>query len=186
VRHTEVDNPKNIYTFRLPLPLSEKGKEHAKRIGKWFLGNGLLKLPIYSSPIARCVQTAQIIANEIQSSVTTDENLTESSCPNLQGKKQPLVDSWKVGEGDKTRESRQSVLSRVLASFNEKVEERKDCILVSHGDSLTLLYYQVIGKKPPRYFWGPNANTPRVVRQGEIFDLELNGQSPISIKRVQL
>ena len=83
VRHLEYENPEGIYPFYLPLNLSTKGRNDADKIANWFVKGKLLGLNIYTSPIVRCVQTANIIAEKTNSSVAIDQRLIESSCSNL-------------------------------------------------------------------------------------------------------
>src|SRR3989304_7100135 len=104
VRHTKFHNPDHLFPFPLPFHLSESGREHAKRIANWFFEKKFLNLPISVSPIARTIQTAEIIAAKINSMVEIDSRLIETSCPNLQGNKKPETNSWVVEEEDGSRE----------------------------------------------------------------------------------
>lgn len=171
VRHTPYHNPNNIFAFHLPMYLSEEGREQAHRIGEWFTKNNN-NLPIYTSPIVRCVQTAEIIAAHTNSFVTPDERLTETRLPNLQGTKQPEDKPWVKEEEDSTRESREDILKRVLNIYTELVSDGKDCILVSHGDAITILYYHLNKKEFPEYLWGPE-NSKNVIHRGEIVKIEI-------------
>jgi len=146
VRHTEYANPENIFAFHLPLVLSEKGERHAERVGEWFKQQEVSEINIFSSPIKRTMQTAEIISQKINSHIFTDDRLIESYCPNLQGKKQPAVDAWKEECSDSSRETVEECQKRMLDIFLEKVKTNQDCILVSHGDPLTSLYYYLISK----------------------------------------
>ena len=85
VRHGNYLNPQNIYPFLLPVVLSPEGIEQIDRVGQWFKDQSALELPIYTSPVKRCVQTAEIISHAIDSSITVDDRLIEVRCPNLQG-----------------------------------------------------------------------------------------------------
>lgn len=185
VRHTHYSNPKNIYAFRLPLSLSQEGEQHAQRIGQWFVENKLQKLPIYTSPITRCVQTAEIIAAHTGSAIETDERLTEVSEPSLQGKPQPAKMPWKVEEDDESRESRESILKRILEAYNERVAKGNDCILVSHGEPITMLYYYLNNKELPIYLWGPE-NNENIINRGEIVKIELENNRVHSISRIKV
>lgn len=185
VRHTHYFNPKNIYAFRLPLRLSQEGEQHAQRIGQWFVENKLQKLPIYTSPITRCVQTAEIIAAHTGSAIETDERLTEVFEPSLQGKPQPAEMPWKVEEDDGSRESRELILKRILEAYSERVAKGNDCILVSHGEPITILYYYLNNKELPRYLWGPE-NNENIINRGEIVKIELENNRVHSISRIKV
>lgn len=177
VRHTAYSNPGNIFPFRLPLELSKEGIEHSLRIGEWFKEKSLLNLSIYSSPIKRAYQTAEFIAKVIDSKVSRDERLTESSCPNLQGKKAPddEEETWKMQCRDPSRESSEALQKRALECFKEKVKEGKDCILVSHGDPLaTLIYYFI--KKPLTRCLFDDEHYKFYIKKGEIVQIEINSR----------
>lgn len=44
------------------VPLSEEGKEQARKIGSWLEGQGIQK--IYSSPLSRCRETAEMVVSQ--------------------------------------------------------------------------------------------------------------------------
>ena len=182
VRHTTYSNPENIYAFHLPMYLSVEGREHAVKIGEWFKNNTLLHIPIYTSPIIRCVQTAEIIAAQLKSFVAVDTDLIESYCPVLQGKIKPSENAGKMEEDEPSRESKASLFTRIVRSFQDKINKKEDCILVSHGDPLTVLYYHLINKELPRYFWDEEEST-KVFRKGEIMHVTLNNSQLSSVKR---
>lgn len=174
VRHTAYSNPENIFPFRLPLELSKEGIEHALRIGRWFKENSLLNLPIYSSPIKRAYQTAEVIAKVVASKVSYDERLNEASCPNLQGKKAPEdeEETWRMQCKDSSRESSESLQKRALECFQEKLKEGKDCILVSHGDPLAALVYYLI-KKPLTPCLFDDEHYKFYIKKGEIVQIKI-------------
>jgi len=174
VRHTAYSNPDNIFPFHLPLVLSKEGVEHALRIGDWFKNHSLIKLPIYTSPIKRSSQTADIIAKIIDSKVSSDERLTEASCPNLQGKKAPddEEETWKMQCRDSSRESSESLQKRALECFQEKLKKDKNCILVSHGDPLAALLYYLI-KKPLTRCLFDDDHYKLYIKKGEIVQIEI-------------
>lgn len=174
VRHTVYSNPENIFPFHLLLTLSKEGVEHALRIGSWFKENSLLNLPIYTSPIKRASQTAEIIAKIIHSKVSYDKRLTEAYCPNLEGKKAPddEEETWKMQCRDSSRETSESLQKRVLKCFEEKIKEGKDCILVSHGDPLAALLYFLI-KKPLTRCLFDDDHYKLYIKKGEIVQIEI-------------
>jgi broad specificity phosphatase PhoE len=172
VRHTQYHNPENIFPFHLPVYLSADGREHAKRVAAWFAEQRLEKLPIFTSPIARCVQTAEIIAAKTDSFVATDARLVETYSPGIQGTTRPGKDDWMVEDDDPSRETAKSITDRVTSIFEEKKAEQQECILVSHGDPLTILYYHLLGKPLPPEMWNPQ-NQDLVISRGEIVKIEI-------------
>lgn len=182
VRHTKYHNPENIFPFHLPVYLSAEGRAHAQRIASWFKAKNLTNLPIFTSPIVRCVQTSEIIAPATHSFVACDDRLIETHSPGVQGTVQPKEDAWKVEEEDPHRESRDSVRERARSIFDEKVQQGLECILVTHGDPITILYYDLLGKKLPKNLWSPE-NAAKVIDRGEIVDVEVHTDGSMTLTK---
>ena len=163
VRHTEYDNPQDIYPGRLPLALSTTGRDHAQRIGQWFAKNKFLKLPIYSSPVARTLQTAEIIACVIGSKVEIDERLTEIW---YSWAGEPITDTLGSNEyyARPNQEKPADILNRIKQVFQEKLNNNENCIIVTHGDPATYLYHDVKYGRPP----GKETVHKEYVQLGEI------------------
>ncbi len=180
VRHTEYYNPTNIFPFHLPVYLSEEGRAHAKRIGKWFKENNIT-LPIYTSPIMRTVQTSEIIASFTDSFVTSDPRLRETESIDLLGK--PRGEKyWEIEPCDETREKIEEVQKRIVEIFNEKKDNNEECILISHGDPLTALYYYLLNKPLMPFLWYPD-NEKNCIQRGEIVKITIDNDS-ISPQRI--
>lgn len=184
VRHGNYSNPENIYPFLLPVFLSPDGIEQIQRVGEWFKKESVQGIPIYSSPVKRCVQTAEIISKVIDSPVSTDDRLIESGCPNLQGKVKPENENDAITEqcNDPSRESLEDQQSRMRDIFDEKVKEDKDCILVSHGDPITSLYYYLM-KMPLVNCLFDEAHYDEYVKRGEIVKITIDVSLPYKISR---
>ncbi len=183
VRHTKYDNPDNIFPFHLPVYLSTDGRKHAKRIGKWFKQNAAPKIKIYSSPIVRALQTAEIIASSTNSFVQIDTLLTETLCEKLQGTKKPKVDAWKVEYDYLVREPIEKVKQRAIKSFKEKASKNKNCILVSHGDPLTILFYYLSKKEMPNDYYHPKYDKD-YLKRGEIVKVALSSKEVQTLERI--
>lgn len=83
-----------------------------------------------------------------------------------------MIDPWFLEQQDELRETKESILKRMRSIYEEKVKEGEDCTLVSHGDPITLFYYQLIGKKILRYIWSPE-NRGATVKKGEVVKIEI-------------
>ena len=186
VRHGEYSNPDNIFPFYLPVILSEQGKEHIKRAGSWLTQKGVKDTPIFTSPILRAVETAEIIALSTNAKVLTDDRLIESYCPNLEGKRQPDDEKQAVELQcrDESREPVESVQKRMIECFDEKVREGKDCVLVSHGDPLTALYYHLTQKELVSCLFD-DEHIDIYVKRGEIVSVQIDGDD-YQIERVKV
>lgn len=148
VRHTEYENPDKVFAGRLPFPLSQKGREHAKRIGEWFLENSYVELPIYSSPVKRTVETAEIIAEQTKSSIRQDTRLIEIKI-SCEGVPHPKIGPIEYAYARYDIESTSHVLARMNQFYLERVHDASDCIIVSHGDPITFLYHELTDKVFP-------------------------------------
>ena len=78
IRHCDVRNPRGVLYGHLPdFPLSEKGVRQAHALGRHLATSGARH--IYTSPLERALQTAEIIAGHIAgSTVTTTDDLIEA------------------------------------------------------------------------------------------------------------
>ena len=69
VRHTELDNPKNIYPFHIDLSLSKKGKGQAEKIADRFAEKTILNLPTHylweAESVGNIVRKGDIVDIEV-------------------------------------------------------------------------------------------------------------------------
>jgi len=184
VRHTEYENPKNIYAVWLPFKLSKLGKRHAKTVAEYLAKKCEIGVPITASPIERCQETAKYIAKQTKSKIETDKRLIEVYSPGLQGKTIPGKNDYIFEEGDPKRERRTKIRVRMLSIFNEKIKEGKDCILVSHGDPIVTLYYHLSHLKLLRFLWNPK--NPNLIMKGEIVEIDIENGEVIKVERIKL
>ena len=77
IRHGETGmNRKKVLQGRSNMPLSEEGIRQAEEAGAYFRSQGIRFREVWSSPLTRAVQTAEIIAGT-ETAVHTDERLLE-------------------------------------------------------------------------------------------------------------
>ncbi len=143
----QLKKDKIIYPWPEPKPLllTKKGKEEIKSIAKK-LKKEKIDL-IFSSDLPRTRQTAEIIAEETGSKIVYDQRLREINVGIFRGRKikeyydyfsSPEEMFWKAPQkGENLRE----VQKRVFDFFKEidKKYNRKNILIVSHGDPLWLL-----------------------------------------------
>lgn len=84
IRHgqTELNNA-NVLQGRSNFPLNEKGIAQARGAGQWFMDQGIVFSYVYSSPLRRAVQTAELIAPGKK--VVMDERLIEMDYGQYEG-----------------------------------------------------------------------------------------------------
>lgn len=144
LRHGEYDNPQNINPGRLDIVhLSEKGKQDILNRAHFFQKQNLAA--IFSSPVARTMETAQIISDVCGLPVQIDERLTEVYTP-FEGKSRieldkigwnPYQEKYYVQGGERLEE----LFTRMDAFVQEKADEfsGQKIVAVSHGDPLMAL-----------------------------------------------
>ena len=187
VRHGVYFDPENKYPFHLPFTLSPEGIKQIEAVADWFRSHSVFKIPIYSSPIKRTMQSAEIIASVVESPIIVEERLIEVSCPELQGTVRPgkegsdEVCEWEIS--NPTRESGESIQRRTVEFFLEKVKEGEDCILVSHGDPLTSLYYYLTNRPLVRCLFDKE-HGEIYIKRGELVEVLIENNT-YSVNRIK-
>jgi broad specificity phosphatase PhoE len=144
LRHCDYDNPRSILPGRLPVTLSQKGIEQAQQLQKIFAEKQIDC--IYSSAVARCKQTAELISNS-QIPIQYDQRLLEtlSAYQGYWGENES-ADGYEffLHTAELGGENLLQVQQR-MASFWDEVaaKSNKNIIICSHGDPLMTLYYYV-------------------------------------------
>lgn len=76
MRHGEVDNPRHLVYADLPgFGLSRTGRSQAREAGRFLASSPIVA--VWSSPLQRALETAELIAARHRLPVKVDENLTE-------------------------------------------------------------------------------------------------------------
>ena len=85
-RHGETDfSLNNTVCGSTDCPLTDKGREQARDLADYIKGKGLYIAVIYSSPLVRARETAEIISKAISAPVIVDDRLREQSCGAYEG-----------------------------------------------------------------------------------------------------
>ena len=145
MRHGETSwNKKSLLQGRTDIPLCDKGREQAKTLSKAL--SSLSISAIYSSPLSRALETAQILGIPHSITPKTSEGFTELNYGEWEGKspetlrtnaskqyRQWLVDPKEVIVPASERLS--DVQLRVMKSFDSVVKENEGKLvaLVGHG-----------------------------------------------------
>jgi probable phosphoglycerate mutase len=90
-RHGEsLANTRHVVSNRdLPHPLTESGRDQARRLAERFSDTGLTA--IYNSPVPRARETARIIAEALNITAQSAEGLREFDAGVLEGRSDPLT-----------------------------------------------------------------------------------------------
>ncbi len=124
--------------MRLEVLLSEKGKEEAVVVAKKFGGK-----KIYSSPITRARQTAEIIAKEIGAEVIIREELTARDQGEATGKTEEEIKKMEV-----KAEPLEEVRERAAKFINEIIQKDEDIIVVTHKKVIQMILSYVLNLNP--------------------------------------
>ena len=185
IRHGEVYNPDGIIYGRLPnFGLSDKGKTEIGRTADFLLDKHIEK--IYSSPLERTRQTAEIIKNKLGiSTIHFSDQLLEVKT-SYQGRKFSDLDALQsevyLKPLSPTDETIKQIANR-MKSFIEKLireEKGKHIVVCSHGDPIMILK-AAIEKKPslfPIFKEGP------YIKHGEVYEVIAGQQDNLSVKSI--
>ncbi|MCX6725950.1 MAG: phosphoglycerate mutase family protein [Candidatus Shapirobacteria bacterium] len=183
-RHCSYQNPKNIIPFRLPgFPLDFQGRQKAYRIAEFFKKNSQVD-KIYSSPILRTKQTAQIIAKSLNLRVLIDSLLIEVDSP-FQGVNKSLDVFSQPKHIKGGGESIKQVSIRMMDFIKKVLKEypNKEIIALSHGDPIMICVDILTEGKVKE----PLLERKDYVRKGEIFKLVFDQNNKIkSFDRINL
>jgi len=144
VRHGETDwNREGRIMGALPVPLNERGDEQARGVAQ-----ALTRYPIaalFSSPVARAVQTARLVAERLGLPITEEAGLTELAMGAWEGR------YWNELESDQSRRSLYShplearapggetlaeVQKRAVAAIENAlaIQNHRPSVFVTHAD----------------------------------------------------
>jgi len=153
VRHTEAEHHvKKVAGGWYDTSLTEKGRYQAQKIAEnLFKEIKIAGIPIYSSDLKRCVETADIISKVFQSKITLDKNLREKSSGEGDGKSKQWYDAHILLPPDdnhldyrtfKGAESRRDVGIRAYTFLDELLKKPdQNTIIVTHGFFTTFLIF---------------------------------------------
>jgi len=145
VRHGQTEaNEKGIEAGPLDYPLNKKGRKEVRFIAKML--SGVEIKAVYSSPVFRAVQTAEILARPHKVKVKTLENLTEAKIkPEFVGKKgrHHILESPEAFL--ETYDELAKRITKVMDII--KAKERGNVLVVSHGDVITTMLEVVVERR---------------------------------------
>jgi probable phosphoglycerate mutase len=152
------DNLNGILNGHRDLPLTELGREQAKKLAEHLKNEGATFDLVLSSPLSRAYETAEIITNTLGLLEPTKENLLiERDFGIMSGLN--VADVAKYGdelgfeylktdtityflnpEGAETFEDLLARAKNLLEKIKNQFSEKKDILLVGHGDFGKMLY----------------------------------------------
>lgn len=184
VHHGEYENIRNINAGRLPLPLSPKGINQAHKLCDYFKDKRISV--VYSSPVLRCRQTAETIADKnvpVRFDLRLAESLSAYQGMWYTGQQNPedLFGHRKELGG----ESYEDLKNRMLSFFNEVIKkESGNTIICSHSDPLWCLYLGILNRPLTDEVTEPGENgNPEYLQKGAIrpFKVENGNYTPLDM-----
>lgn len=164
VRHGQSDlNREGRFRGLADAPLNELGRKEAAGAAAVLSGSGVSV--IYTSPVRRAFQTAEIIAGSIGATVEQEEGFTDVDYGEWQGLTveeveqrfgRSVLESWRRDPGAFTfpgGDSMRSVQSRLAPAIEHAVAGGDGNIAVVSHLAVLKLCFLVIMKLPIDYFW---------------------------------
>lgn len=151
VRHGEYENPHYLFPGRGPgFPLSDLGRRQVAVVADYMRSRHITAL--YSSPVLRTRQTAEIISAAVSLPIVFDDRLLEIGT-NIEGTSMTDVDA--IGGNvytpefhAKGAESIEDLVARLNGFVVEKRTEHegKNILCVSHGDPIRFIVMHYMNK----------------------------------------
>ncbi len=148
-RHGEsVWNAEHRYQGNAPVELSEKGILQSQRLAEALVGKGITE--IYTSPIRRCAQTAEIVAQRLNVPVHEMAGLREWEISRRLWGEKDLKDKFPKEDWERFRsdpsfhfpdgESLEQVIQRTMEAFQQIPHDEKHTpLIVAHQANVQII-----------------------------------------------
>ena len=149
IRHGEYNNPLKVLPLRMPgFPLSLKGNKQARMMAEYFKDKNIKK--VYSSPIERTSETAEIICKKINIKFFTNSSLSDVISPYQGVKKKDFFriikstvyeDPYHISVGGEG-------IIEVFERVNKFIEQvlvndlATNIVIISHGDPIMIYLWK--------------------------------------------
>ena len=152
IRHGAVENPNDVVYGRMPgFPLSEVGREQIRQLAEVLRSKGVRFEAIYSSPLQRALQTAQILKEELDlANIKINEELIDTAVPGIEGKPMDVIkaaeyDNFKPEFRVAGSESPQDIIARMskFCDWLRQNHQGETVAVVTHGDPSRLLLFSL-------------------------------------------
>ena len=197
IRHGETDwNKQFRLQGRTNIPLNENGREQARKTAEGLKEMGISFDAVYSSPLIRAVETAEILSGFPRDKIKTDERIIELSFGRAEGTTPAerkgnaelsaitnFSDAPEKYQPESDAESLQSAISRTAVFWESEIkalENKCNNVLVStHGGTLQSLLLHVDGRSIAQY-WDvkiPNCTVNLVTLKDGVFRVEYTAKT---------
>lgn len=178
IRHGEVYNPHKVLYGRLPgFPLTVKGEQQINKLAQNLVGKGISV--IYTSPLERARQTADILAGHLGIAAISSNFLLETrhardgiSLVTFHAKVEPhLYEPGNLKAGQETIKSQAIRMQKFIKNIISK-HLGQSIAAVSHGDPIIIVRAETEGKQLTYDYKKRN-----YIKPGECFTLEITGNN---------
>lgn len=197
IRHGETDwNKQFRLQGRTDIPLNDSGREQAKKTAEGLKHEGIFFDAVYSSPLCRAVETAEILSGFSKDKIKTDSRIIELSFGKAEGTTpaerkgnealsafNAFFDNPKNYVAASDAESMSSVLSRTADFWENEIKplenKFKNVLISTHGGTLQSLLLHIDGRDISQY-WSikiPNCTVNLVSLKNGIFKLEYTART---------
>lgn len=188
IRHGETDyNREHRLQGALPVPLNANGILQAEALGSYLKRHEIET--IFSSPMIRARQTADIIANALHVTVQEEPRIQEIMFGKFEGLLPSEIDStypeenrmWKSGDMSYTApdgESRRTVQKRMAEAWDDlsNRDGYETIALVSHGSALRIIMRYLFHYVPKQSI--VNTSVTTLVRFNKVWEIESFAETP--------
>lgn len=164
VRHGESEgNEKGLFRGRMDFPLTERGREQAAQVARALKGKGICA--VYTSPLIRARETADMIASACDVSIEVRQGFTNMALGSWEGHPKTEIaqenpEEWGLWLSNPERlrlpdaETFPQVQSRAFSNLQHLISQHtgKTFAVVSHRTILKPLVAACLGIAEP-YFW---------------------------------
>ncbi len=171
IRHGETEgNREGYFRGRSDFPLNENGKEQARLLAEALKNSGITK--IYSGPLSRAKETAEILAEKLRVPVVIEEGFNNINLGPWEGRKKEEIrrefpqefQLWITTPEELKLPGAETVLEvmeRAVSTLKKLVKENNgegSIAVVTHRAVLKPLIAGVLEIKPP-FFWKIHVDT---------------------------
>lgn len=162
VRHGETErSARSVYSGRAEVPLTDRGRQQARATAERLVGAGVDA--VWSSPLGRATETAEVIARVTGAPLTVDERLTEIDYGPVEGLDRDearerwgeLFSNWRAdpyGSPLPGMEPLGDALERARRATADALAAAERPVLVGHQGILRLVLVAVGRIEPGDYF----------------------------------
>lgn len=138
IRHGEIENPKKVLYGRLPeFHLCQKGRKDISNLANRFIALKIKIEKIYTSPLERTIETADIFAHTLKINYQIENSLIDSDLKQWEGKPiKEYLNAYRNNLNFPDIEPIGKAGKRLFDVLKKIAELKQNAIVISHGDPI--------------------------------------------------